>query len=229
MINAIVTDIEGTTSSISFVHEVLFPYARKHLESFLMKHFREQRVAEQIDAVKQEVGQDMELASVIHTLECWIDQDRKVTPLKVLQGMIWETGYQNGDFKGHIYPDAVEYLKTWHEAGIELHVFSSGSVAAQKLLFGHTEWGDLTPLFSGYFDTRIGGKNDPDSYQKIIAHIEYPAKNILFLSDVESELEAADSAGMQTFHLVRDQEPALVTRFRQARDFSQIEVNQLSR
>lgn len=204
MIRAIVTDIEGTTSSISFVHEVLFPYARKHMREFVCRSVQDGRATPHINDVRMQTGRmDMTLNDVADQLIAWIDQDKKITPLKALQGMIWEEGYKNGDFKGHIYADAVECLRSWQQQGIKLYVYSSGSIYAQKLLFGHTEYGDLTPLFSGYFDTTTGAKIEAESYKKITAHIGLPANDILFLSDIEKELDAARVAGMKTTWLIR--------------------------
>lgn len=204
MIKAIVTDIEGTTSSLSFVHDVLFPYAREHIGDFVRAHAAEQVVAEPLRAVAQELGETLELEETIARLQQWIDEDRKVTALKTLQGLIWEEGYRNGDFHGHIYDDAVRNLRQWHERGIALYVYSSGSVKAQQLLFAHTEYGDLTPLFSGYFDTHTGHKRESSSYEVITSEIGLRAGDILFLSDICEELDAARAAGMQTRWLVRN-------------------------
>lgn len=205
MIRAIVTDIEGTTSSLSFVKEVLFPYARKRLPDFVRAHAGDAAVKPLLDDVRREAGQpDRDLEGVISQLIAWIDADAKVTPLKALQGLVWEAGYRDGDFHGHIYPDAVEALRRWKAQGIALYVYSSGSVHAQKLLFGHTEYGDLTPLFSGYFDTRIGAKTEAASYRRILEALGLPGDQVLFLSDIVAELDAAASAGMQTIQLVRE-------------------------
>lgn len=225
MIRAIVTDIEGTTSSIRFVHEVLFPYAREHIGDFVRCHAEDTQVAPYLNDVCQEAGEDLDLEGVIAQLVAWIDTDKKITPLKALQGLIWEKGYQDGDFHGHIYADAYENLKKWHAQGIALYVYSSGSVYAQKLLFGHTEYGDLIPLFSGYFDTRIGAKTDPTSYQAIVRELKLPADEILFLSDVQAELDAAASAGMQTCWLVREGDIELNAPHTQVADFDAIKIN----
>lgn len=133
-----------------------------------------------------------------------MDQDAKIGPLKTLQGMIWADGYRDGALKGHIYPDAVAGLRRWHAMGITLAVYSSGSVPAQKLLFGHSEAGDLTPLFSGWFDTGVGGKKDAASYRAITEALDLPADDILFLSDVPAELDAAREAGLAVTLLARD-------------------------
>lgn len=205
MVRAIVTDIEGTTSSISFVHEILFPYSRRELPSFIRSHQHDQIVAKCLDDVRREVGKPLSVDQVIAQLETWIEQDKKITPLKALQGMVWENGYRKGDFKGHIYPDAFTHLKRWHDKGLKLYVYSSGSVHAQKLLFEHTEYGDLTGLFSGYFDTSIGHKREPSAYQAILRALELPGEQVLFLSDIKQELDAARAAGMKTAWLIRKQ------------------------
>lgn len=203
-VKAILTDIEGTTSSVSFVFEVLFPYARAHLPDFVRAHAGEAEVATQLDAVRAETGEtEADLERVIALLLEWIDADRKATPLKALQGMIWQQGYQSGQIKGHVYPDAVEALTRWNAEGYGLYVYSSGSIQAQKLIFGYAEAGDLTPLFSGYFDTTSGGKREMASYQRIAEAIGVPACEVLFLSDVKEELDAAQGAGMQTMGLAR--------------------------
>ncbi|HHJ38268.1 MAG: haloacid dehalogenase [Methylothermaceae bacteria B42] len=224
MTRAIVTDIEGTTSSLSFVKDVLFPYARERLSGFVAKNQDDPKVKPLLEEVRQLVGREMTVPQVITQLLHWSDADKKIAPLKAIQGMIWEEGYQKGDFEGHVYPDAVEQLGLWREQGIQLYVYSSGSVAAQKLLFSHTEWGDLTPIFSGFFDTRTGSKKDSSSYTKIAHTIGFPAREILFLSDIKEELEAAAQAGMEVYWLVREGELDPNAPFRQVRDFSQIEV-----
>jgi enolase-phosphatase E1 len=223
-IKAIVTDIEGTTSSLSFVKDVLFPYARAQMGEFIQQHADEPAIAALIEDVRREAGEDLSLEGVIQTLEQWIDADKKITPLKALQGLLWETGYQQGDFKGHIYSDAKQQLEQWHQQGIKLYVYSSGSVHAQKLLFGYTEYGDLNYLFNGYFDTRIGAKIEPESYRHIAEAIKLPANEILFLSDVKPELDAAKVADMQTTWLVRDSDLDPQAPHSQVKDFSAIRI-----
>ncbi|HYA36711.1 MAG TPA: acireductone synthase [Candidatus Methylomirabilis sp.] len=203
MIKAIITDIEGTTSSLSFVKDVLFPYARERMAEFLRAHAQDPAVRREIEDMRRINGQNLSDAQVAEQLIRWIDEDKKITPLKALQGMIWEDGYKKGAFKGHMYEDAACDLKKWKSAGIALYVFSSGSVHAQKLLFAHSEYGDLTPLFSGYFDTNIGNKREAASYRKIAETIGFPSRDVLFLSDIKEELDAARAAGMQTVCLVR--------------------------
>ena len=137
-------------------------------------------------------------AMIVEVLQGWIDEDRKHTALKALQGMIWADGYRNAAFSAHIYPDAAPALRQWHAAGLPLYVYSSGSVPAQRLFFGHSAAGDLTPLFAGWFDTEVGGKREADSYRHIAGAIGRPAGQILFLSDLVEELDAARDAGLQT-------------------------------
>lgn len=196
---AIVTDIEGTTSSISFVKNVLFPYARRALPGFVATHGRDPSVRQWLDAVASENGGVCSDAMVAEILQGWIDEDRKHTALKALQGMIWADGYRNGDFSAHLYPDAAPALRQWHAAGMKLFVYSSGSVPAQRLFFGHSEAGDLTALFSGWFDTEVGGKRDAASYRAIAESIGLPPGEIVFLSDIVAELDAARESGLRTF------------------------------
>ncbi len=204
-VKAILTDIEGTTTSISFVHDVLFPYAKEHVAEYLSAHDQEPAVAQIIDDVKQAAEiPNADLDQVTQTLLTWMQQDKKITPLKTLQGMMWKTGYDQGDFQGHVYEDAFDCLTGWKAQGLDLYVYSSGSVPAQKLLFSHSTFGDLTPLFSGYFDTRVGGKKESGSYSKIAEQIQCAPENILFLSDSLDELNAAKEVGMQTFFICRD-------------------------
>jgi enolase-phosphatase E1 len=222
MIRAIVTDIEGTTSSLSFVKEVLFPYARNHMQQFVHDHATEPEVATLLDEVCREAGITNDLDAIANQLVQWIDEDRKVTPLKALQGLIWETGYRNGDFHGHVYEDAVRKLREWHGWGLHLYVYSSGSVQAQQLLFAHTDYGDLTPLFSGYFDTHIGHKRDVASYATIQRELGISPSEILFLSDIKEELDAARDVGMRTCWLVRDGQPSSQAEHTQVASFDQI-------
>ncbi len=204
MIKAIVTDIEGTTSSLSFVNEILFPYARANLADYIRRHQEEPPVKALLDDVCREAGVDLDTEQIIAQLIEWLDDDKKVMPLKSLQGMVWEAGYLQDDFKGHIYPDAAVNLQAWKAKGLDLYSYSSGSVLAQKLLFTHTEYGDLTPLFSGYFDTGIGGKKEQASYCKLAIQLGLPPDKIVFLSDSKDELDAAQAAGFETIGLVRD-------------------------
>ncbi|MCW0371917.1 acireductone synthase [Xanthomonas sacchari] len=194
----VLTDIEGTTSSISFVKDVLFPYARRALPGFVREHGRQPQVRQWLDAVASECGGICTDAVIVETLQGWIDEDRKHTALKALQGMIWEAGYRDADFTAHIYPDAAPALRRWHADGRALYVYSSGSVPAQKLFFGHSDAGDLRGLFSGWFDTEIGGKREQPSYARIAEAIGVAPAQIVFLSDVVAELDAARAAGLDT-------------------------------
>ena len=196
---AIVMDIEGTTTPIAFVRDVLFPYARARLPAFIAAHAQERDVA----LLLAEAGRLAEGRPVADALLAWMDADAKVTPLKTLQGLIWEAGYAKGDLVGRVYPDVPDVLRSWHAAGVLLGVYSSGSQAAQRLLFGHSDAGDLAGLFSGFFDTGIGGKRDPASYRAISDAMGVTPCGILFLSDVAQELDAAAEAGLGTTQVVR--------------------------
>jgi enolase-phosphatase E1 len=224
MIKAIITDIEGTTSSLSFVKDTLFPYAREHLAEFVREHQNDPEVDTLLTDACKEAGAELNTEQLIGVFRQWMDEDKKVTPLKSLQGLIWEAGYRQGDFKGHLYPDAAAHLKAWKTKGLELYVYSSGSVQAQKLLFAHTDYGDLTTLFSGYFDTRIGGKKEKESYSRIAEQLNYAPDNLLFLSDIKEELDAARAAGYQTFWLCRDSSPDQQAEHEQVNSFDQIHL-----
>jgi 2,3-diketo-5-methylthio-1-phosphopentane phosphatase len=214
---AILLDIEGTTTSVSFVTSVLFPYARRllrsHLEAradgyeSLFSRFRHEHVA---DADRGEVLPPWEdeprsarVAAVAAYAEWLMDRDRKSTALKELQGHIWEDGYRRGELVGDVFPDVRRALERWHQQNTSVGIFSSGSVLAQQLLFRHSAAGDLTRFLRWYFDTRVGTKIDPESYRRIAADAAMPADAFLFLSDVPNELAAARSAGMQVRLVVR--------------------------
>ncbi len=208
MPRAILTDIEGTTSSIRFVKDVLFPYARRHLPDFVKTHADDPEVAHWLTQTAAETGTDpADTDTIVGVLIQWIDDDRKATPLKALQGMIWKDGYVSGAYRAHMYPEVADQLRAWHDRGLDLYVYSSGSVPAQKLLFGYSEAGDLTSLFSGWFDTRVGHKRETASYRAIADAIGTPAGDILFLSDIAEELDAAAAAGMQTTQVCREATP----------------------
>jgi enolase-phosphatase E1 len=203
----ILTDIEGTTTSVKFVYDVLFPYFRKHIGELRSLT----NIGEVQAAFKQTVDLSLSLENkklnsvddIINTLYRWSKEDRKITPLKTVQGILWEKGYRSGEIKGHVYGDVEAALKNWFEQDLGLGVFSSGSITAQKLIFGYSEAGDLTPYFSHYFDTTTGGKREMETYPKIADEVNHQPSEILFLSDILEELEAADQAGMQTVQLVR--------------------------
>lgn len=197
-LRAIVTDIEGTTSSISFVHDVLFPYSRRALPAFVAERRDDPQVRPWLEQVAAEIGVPVDSPQVVEALIGWIDADRKHTALKALQGLIWAAGYAGGEFRAHVYPDVPPKLRAWKDAGLALYVYSSGSVPAQKLLFGHTEAGDLTPLLDGYFDMTVGGKREAGSYERILGEIGVEGVQVLFLSDIVEELDAARGAGLRT-------------------------------
>ena len=206
-IRFILTDIEGTTTSVSFVYEILFPYFRNNIEK--LKDFQQlgevhEAFEQTIEIAKSEGNQLVTTDQIIEQLLKWSLEDKKITPLKTLQGILWEEGYKSGEIKGHVYSDVATNLRLWKNQGIDLGVFSSGSVAAQKLIFGFSEQGDLAPLFSAYFDTKTGGKRESETYSKISQAIKIEPSSIMFLSDIREELEAADQAGFQTIQLVRE-------------------------
>lgn len=223
-IKAIVTDIEGTTSSIDFVHQTLFPYAKLHLRGFLRACARRPEVAAHVHAVALEEGRQLTLEDAADVLERWMSEDRKATPLKALQGMVWAQGYAAGELIGHVYADTPLALRQWHDQGLQLYVYSSGSVEAQQLIFGHTEYGDLTPLFSGYYDTRIGAKREAAAYRAILADIGLPGSEVLFLSDIGEELDAAREAGLATTQLLRDAKAKPFKHHAAVSDFSEIRL-----
>lgn len=216
MIKAIITDIEGTITDIHFVHKVLFPYSLQKMHDFVHHNYRS--LEDTIAQIKLKyLSMDSSLDQVIAQLKYWIETDQKIGELKTIQGQIWKQGYESGAFTGHLYIDAYQKLKEWHEAGIQLYVYSSGSVQAQKLLFKYSDFGDITPLFLNYFDTQVGAKKEMQSYQNILSTIHFPASDVLFMSDIEGELEAArnchihcllldraNSIQHSQFHKVRD-------------------------
>lgn len=198
VLRTVLTDIEGTTSSIAFVQQVLFPYARRALPGFIATHRHDPDVRHWLDQVAMELGAPCDDGVIVETLVGWIDTDRKHTVLKALQGMLWREGYARGDYRAHVYPDAVAALRRWHADGHCLAVYSSGSIEAQQLFFGHSEAGDLRPLFSGWFDTTSGPKRTTDSYTRITQALGVAPADVVFLSDVVEELDAARAAGLAT-------------------------------
>lgn len=224
MIRAIVTDIEGTTSDIRFVHNVLFPYARENLAAFIEAFQHREDVALALSDLRDEIAQPQaSVEDLITVLFGFMDEDRKSTALKALQGMIWRDGYVNGSFTGHLYADVLPALRAWQTQGIKLYVYSSGSVAAQKLLFGYSDAGDITDLFSGYFDTHVGAKREIVSYHNIAAEVGLPPGELLFLSDIHQELDAAQDAGWNALQLIRG-EADTASRHRQVNRFDQINL-----
>ena len=216
-VKGILLDIEGTTSSIDFVYDVMFPYARKNFSAYLQANFSTDQVQsalpllaadlkfESVDAMFAQCDGDSDdaRAELVHrSLIGLMDDDVKSTGLKKLQGMVWESGFHSGEMVAHLYDDVAPAIEDWKAAGIDVRIYSSGSIYAQKLFFGHSVAGDLLPHFSGHYDTTIGHKQESESYLKIAADwIE--ASQILFISDVAAELDAAKTAGMQTMLSLR--------------------------
>ena len=222
----ILTDIEGTTTSVQFVYALLFPYFREHIHALkeltndeeIQKAFKKTvELADSLEGLKIR-----SVDEVIETLLRWSNEDRKVTPLKTVQGILWEKGYTSGEIKGHVYADVKPSFQTWKDKGFQMGVFSSGSIAAQKLLFGCSEAGDLSNYFSHHFDTTTGGKKEQETYSKIAEEVNFKANEILFLSDIAEELIAADAAGFQTVQLVR---PGTAANWKNTvSDFTEIEL-----
>ena len=214
-IRQILLDIEGTTTPLAFVHEVLFPYARSNVKSYLQQNWDSPEVVEDLKTLREENAADQQQAlqppeianthvdSAVAYVNWLIDRDRKSTGLKSLQGKIWKQGYFDGSLKSQVFPDVPPAMKRWHDEGRAISIFSSGSVLAQKLLFQHTHAGDLTPLISNYFDTLTGPKIDAQSYRQIASQLNPSPREILFVSDIVRELEAAREAGMEAVLCVR--------------------------
>jgi enolase-phosphatase E1 len=211
-IRGIVLDIEGTTTPIAFVHDVLFSYARTHVKTFLTKHIDETQ--KDVELLREEHAADLrngnqppplttEIDSVVNYVNWLIDLDRKSTGLKSLQGKIWHEGYADGTLRAQVFPDVAPAFARWRTKGLAISIFSSGSVLAQQLLFAHTEAGDLTSFINNYFDTSVGKKGDAESYRRIAETIGLPPNELLFVSDITTELAAANEAGMKTVLSIR--------------------------
>jgi enolase-phosphatase E1 len=200
-------DIEGTTTPIAFVHSVLFPYAAQHLPRYVATHLADAEVQRCLEATKAtaraESGAVIDDATALGLLLSWIAEDRKHPALKTLQGLVWRQGYADGAYTAEVYDDVPPAMRRWRERGATLGIYSSGSVEAQQLLFRHSDKGDLTPLLHDWFDTAVGPKREPASYRAIAERLQRPAGEILFLSDVEAELDAAAAAGMATTQIIR--------------------------
>lgn len=252
-IRGVLLDIEGTTTPIAFVHEVLFSYARSQVRSFLREHFgsaelladlqqlREEHAldvkqnlqppalsdvdAPRVNAPRVDGPRDAEIDSLSEYVSWLIDRDRKSTGLKSLQGKIWKQGYINGTLKAELFAEVAPALERWRHAGLKISIFSSGSSLAQKLLFAHTEAGDLTGLIDNYFDTTVGSKTDVASYRRIASALGLPAQDVLFISDVVPELDAAGAAGMQILLCVRpgNHPQPFAERYQTIRDFDEIQ------
>lgn len=239
-VRGILLDIEGTTTPIAFVHDVLFSYARTHARSFLASDFDTDEVRGDIALLREENAIDVnesrypalfaadstqsEIESVATYIDWLIARDRKSTGLKSLQGKIWRQGYLDGSLKSQVFADVPPALKRWYKAGLSINIFSSGSVLAQQLLFAHTDAGDLTKYISNYFDTNVGKKGEAESYRRIAISLDMLPAQILFISDVASELEAADEAGMKTLLSIRPANPPQdsAERFRSVHSFDEV-------
>ena len=222
MPKVILTDIEGTISSISFVKEVLFPYSKERLEDFILTNYEHSPfLLSIIEATLEEIKQgnitgityksnqesaifETQVYTAIEALKIWIQEDKKITPLKDLQGLIWEEGFRKGLFKAPLYQDAFEFFLSMKGKGLPIYVYSSGSVQAQKLFFEFSEFGDVRYLFSGFYDTKIGSKKDSESYLKIAADIQVSPEHILFLTDIKDECKASEEAGLLTIQVARE-------------------------
>ncbi|BFZ07110.1 hypothetical protein BsWGS_10149 [Bradybaena similaris] len=221
-VRSIVFDIEGTTTPISFVKDTLFPYVRNHIESYLKNNYDNPEVQKAIGALREQAVKEKNenaegvveipssdsckedvIKAVVSNVKWQMDADRKTTELKNLQGLIWKDGYESKELKGELFDDVAPMLKMLIEEGMKLYVYSSGSVESQKLLFANSNLGDLTEVFSGYFDTTTGSKTDSASYKKIAAEIKTEPKYILFLTDIPQEAEAAVAAGLRSALVIR--------------------------
>jgi enolase-phosphatase E1 len=207
-------DVEGTTSPVSLVSEQLFPYARKHMEAFLRAHGRKVVVQADLAMLYEEnqiekdpaaprIADAASVDQVMAYLTWLMDRDRKSTALKSLQGKVWKDGYEAGELVGTVFADVPEALARW-SAKARVAIYSSGSVEAQKLIFGHSSAGNLTPLLSGYFDTRVGPKTSAASYVAIAEAMGVETGEMLFVSDVVRELNPAREAGCETRISLRD-------------------------
>lgn len=222
----ILTDIEGTTTSISFVHDVLFPYSQKRIKDFVLTNLDSKDVQDALSQTRETAKTEDKKENISNVEACdyllkWIKEDRKHPALKALQGHIWQEGYEKGEVVAHVYSDVPKTLKKWKEQGHLVGVYSSGSVKAQHLLFKYSEAGDLLPIFSHHFDTKVGHKREVASYQEISKQLGISPSSILFLSDIKEELDAARSAGMRTTQLVR-QNDVIVGDHPTAKSFEEI-------
>jgi enolase-phosphatase E1 len=201
---AALLDIEGTITPIAFVKETLFPFARQRIAQYVTANQNDPTVAAQIaDVAKITGGVRPDVAATVHVLLQWSDEDRKATPLKTVQGLIWRAGYESGELRAPVFADAVQQMRAWVARGVPIYIYSSGSVAAQKLLLRYSNQGDLLPLCAGYFDTTIGGKLEPASYQAIATAVGVAAPAVTFFSDHVGETAAARRAGMAAVCLQR--------------------------
>lgn len=209
MIRTVVLDIEGTTSATAYVTDTLFPYSRAHFAEYIERHRGEPDLERVLENVRAEIGDPgADHTLVVAQLEAWADGDAKIEPLKAIQGWIWQEGFARGDLVAHFYPDVAPALRRWHAEGLELAVYSSGSVVAQRAWFGHGNEGDLNPLIAHNFDIETAGpKREVDSYRKIASALGREPAALLFCSDLTAELDAARAAGWHTIGVRRPGEP----------------------
>ncbi|NPA58453.1 MAG: acireductone synthase [Aquificae bacterium] len=226
MVKAVLVDIEGTVAPVSFVKDVLFPYSKEKMDDFIEKNWDKPYVQEVLKQVEEMEGRKLSPKELSAVLKSWIDQDRKVAPLKDIQGYIWKEGFDEGSVKSPIYEDAYRKLKEWKEKGYRLFVYSSGSVQAQKLFFSNTEKGNLLDLFDGFFDTKIGGKKDKNSYLKIAQTIGVKPEQVVFLSDNPDEVKAAAESEMVVYRVVRPEDADWIRDFPypQISSFDEVEL-----
>lgn len=248
--SAVICDIEGTTTSINFVKNVLFPYSYNNVNEYLKTNWNEsiiQEIVKEIinlrsndekyfDAPKinENDNQNELIESITNTIKHFIDKDYKIGPLKKLQGLIWEYGYKDGKFKGHVYDDVPKQFHKWHNDNIKIYIYSSGSIKAQKLLFEYSDHGNLLPYIDGHFDTTIGYKQDKHSYMNILKEINYNGNDVIFLTDIPNEAYAANDAGIKCILLDRNHENNVLTEkdrniFPVVETFEQIELSGLLR
>jgi enolase-phosphatase E1 len=232
-VRSILLDIEGTTTPVDFVYKVLFPYARMRVEDFVRRNWKSlssdvARLAEEHSADLRRNGkpspwlEDRKADSVVAYVHWLMDQDRKSTGLKSIQGKIWQAGYETGELRGQVFPDVTSAFVRWRDRNRTICIFSSGSVLAQRLLFSNSTEGDLTPFIWKYFDTTTGPKAEPESYRKIALACARSPEEMLFVSDVVSELDAAKSGGLETALCVRGEAPPPAGAHRTIRSFDEL-------
>jgi enolase-phosphatase E1 len=208
-VKAALLDIEGTIGDIAFVRDVLFPFARARLADTLKARWNDEDVAATVQGAREATGSRLATpAEAAAQFLAWMSEDKKITPLKALQGIIWREGYASGELKAHLYPDAVDAIRSWNRHGVQVFIYSSGSVEAQRLYLGHSAAGDLMPLIGGYFDTTTGAKGDAASYTKIATAIGVEPFEMTFFSDAPAETDAAHTAGVAVYRLDRTKPPA---------------------
>jgi enolase-phosphatase E1 len=202
--HAILLDIEGTIGDIAFVRNVLFPYARERMTQTLFAHWHEPDIAHAVAQARELTGLALETAlAASEVFLGWMDEDKKITPLKSVQGTIWREGYRHGELHAHLYPDAVDAFAQWRAKGLKLFIYSSGSIEAQKLYLAHSVAGDVSAYFDGFFDTTTGPKQEAASYAVIARHLDLPPQRVMFFSDMKPEILAAKQAGMSAIRIDR--------------------------